>query len=71
MSSPDKASGPQLAQDVLCNNSGTLVPGEIWGINANGSVNLVYFDANGATSVSAVNFDPNMRTGKCAYPGFV
>ena len=71
MSSPDRCSGPQLCQDVLFNNAGVIVPGKIYGINANGSINLVYFNAAGATAVTSVNFDPNLGSGKYAYPGFV
>ena len=56
---------------ALYNNSGVIVPGKIYGVNANGGVNLVYFRVAGATSVSSVNFDPNLGSGKYAYPGFV
>jgi hypothetical protein len=72
MSSPDKGAGPQLAQDVLYNNGGTIVPGKIYSVNANGvSINLVYFSAAGATSVSGVVFNPNLAVGTYAYPQFV
>jgi hypothetical protein len=72
VSSPDKGAGPQIAQDVLYNLSGVIVPAKIWSVNANAvSVNLVYFNAAGATSVSGVIFNPNLAQGTWCYPQFV
>jgi hypothetical protein len=70
MSSPDRGAGPQITQDVLYNNGGTIIAGTIYGVNANGTVNLVSFDAAGATNRASVQYDPNLGTGKWAYPAF-
>jgi len=70
MSSPDKGAGPQLTQDVLYNNGGTIIAGTIYAVNANGTVNLVSFDAAGATARLSVGYDPNLGTSKWAYPPF-
>jgi hypothetical protein len=53
MSSPDKGSGPQLTQDVLYNNGGVITAATIYAVNANGTVNLVFFGtATPATSAT-------------------
>ncbi len=72
MSVPDKASGPQLTQDVLYRDpGGNIIAGTIYGVNANGTVNLVSFDAAGATSRASVLFDPNLATNnRWNYPQF-
>ncbi len=70
MSSPDKGAGPQITQDVLYNNAGTITAATIYGVNANGTVNLVWFGSGGATSATSVGYDPNLGAGKWAYPQF-
>jgi hypothetical protein len=71
MSSPDKGPGPQLTQDVLYNNGGTITAATIYAVNAaNGTVSLVWFGSGGATSATGVGYDPNLGTGKWAYPPF-
>lgn len=62
--------GPQIAQDVLYNLGGVIVPAKIWSVIAV-SVNLVYFNAAGATSVSGVIFNPNLAQRTWCYPQFV
>jgi hypothetical protein len=63
MSSPDKGAGPQITQDVLYQVSGThvIIAGTIYGINANGTVNLVSFDAAGATNRASVPYSGRIR----------
>jgi hypothetical protein len=71
MSSPDKGSGPQLTPDVLYNNGGVITAATIYAVNANGTVNLVFFGtATPATSATSVAYDPNLGVGKWAYPPF-
>jgi hypothetical protein len=70
MSSPDKGAEPQITQDVLYNNAGTITAATIYAVNANGTVNLVFFSAAGATSATGVLYDPNLGTSKWAYPPF-
>jgi hypothetical protein len=71
MSSPDKAAGPQITQDVLYNNGGVITAATIYAVNpANGTVSLVWFGAGGATSATGVGYDPNLGTSKWAYPSF-
>jgi len=55
---------------VLYNNGGTIIAGTIYKVNADGTVNLVSFDAAGATNRASVGYDPNLGTGKWAYPAF-
>jgi hypothetical protein len=71
MSSPDKGAGPQITQDVLYNNGGVITAATIYAVNAaNGTVSLVWFGSGGATSATGVGYDPNLGTGKWAYPPF-
>jgi hypothetical protein len=70
MSSPDRGAGPQITQDVLYNNAGTVTAATIYAVNANGTVNLVWYGSAGATSATSVGYDPNLGTGKWAYPAF-
>src|SRR5207245_849986 len=70
MSSPDRASGPQITKDVLYNNSGTITAATIYAVLADGRVSLVFYSGAGATSASPVSYDPNLGTGKWAYPAF-
>jgi hypothetical protein len=71
VSSPDKGAGPQLTQDVLYDNGGVITAATIYAVNAaNGTVSLVWFGAGGATSATGVGYDPNLGTGKWAYPQF-
>jgi len=71
MSVPDKGAGPQITQDVLCNNGGVITAATIYAVNAaNGTVSLVWFGSAGATSATGVLYDPNLGTGKWAYPPF-
>ncbi len=55
---------------MLYNNGGTIIAGTIYKVNADGTVNLVSFDAAGATNRASVGYDPNLGTGKWAYPAF-
>jgi hypothetical protein len=71
MSSPDRGAGPQITQDVLYNNGGTIIAGTMYAVNANGTVNLVFFGtATPATSATGVLYDPNLGIGKWSYPPF-
>jgi len=70
MSSPDRGVGPQITQDVLYNNGGVITAAMIYAVNANGTVNLVFSSTAGATSAASVLYDPNLGTGKWAYPPF-
>jgi hypothetical protein len=71
MSSPDKAAGTQITQDVLYNNAGTITAATIYAVNpANGTVSLVWFGSGGATSASGVGYDPNLGTGKLGVSTF-
>ena len=51
-------------------DAGTITAATIYGVNANGTVNLVWFGSGGATSATSVGYDPNLGTGKWAYPQF-
>ena len=68
----DKAAGPQITQDVLYNNAGTITAATIYAVNAaNGTVSLVFFGtATPATSATGVLYDPNLGIGKWSYPPF-
>ena len=77
MSSPDRGSGPQITQDVLYQVTGThvIVAATIYGINANGTVNLVFFNAAGATSATNVPYSAGVdgtaaNDNKWSYPAF-
>jgi hypothetical protein len=70
--SPDRGAGPQITQDVLYRDpGGIIICGTIYGVNANGTVNLVSFDGAGATPRLNVSFDPNLATNnRWNYPSF-
>ena len=71
MSSPDRGAGPQITQDVLYNNGGVITAATIYGVNANGTVNLVWFGSGGATSATSVPYNPNLSVSPSwAYPQF-
>ena len=70
MSVPDKGAGPQITQDVLYNNGGVITAATVYAVLADGRVSLVWFGAGGATSATPVGYDPNLGTGKWAYPPF-
>jgi hypothetical protein len=64
MSSPDKGAGPQITQDVLYNNGGTITAATIYAANpANETVSLVWFGAGGATSATGVGYDRTFEQG--------
>lgn len=71
MASEDKGAGPQICQPVLYNNGGTIVSAMIYGLGTSGTVNLVYFNASGATSATNVPFNPNLAASSWAYPAFI
>jgi len=71
MSTPDKGAGPKITQDILYNNGGTIIAGTIYAVNTNGTVNLVSFDAAGATNRPNVGYSPSAQTsGTWGYPDF-
>jgi hypothetical protein len=62
VSSPNTTIGPQVSQVVFYQVPGThaVVAAIIYGVNADGTVNLVYFNALGATSASNVSYSPGV-----------
>lgn len=75
MASQDKGSGPEAGQMVLYNSgstgSPTIVPAIIYGLGTNGTVNINYFNASGATNATNVKFDYNLSGSTWAYPPFL
>ena len=51
-----RGAGPQITQDVLYNNGGTITAATIYAVRA--------------TSATGVGYDPNLGAGKWAYPPF-
>jgi len=72
MSSPDKGAGPQISQDVLYNDGGTITAATIYGINSDGTVKLAFYRnaTPPAINNASAGFDPNLASGKWAYPQF-
>ena len=77
MSVPDKGAGPQITQDVLYQivTTHVIVPGTIYAVNANGTVNLVSFDAAGTTNRPNVPYSASLdgiaaNDNKWTYPPF-
>lgn len=68
MASPERNEGPRMGQTVIYNNSGTLVPAVIYSVRTDGSVDLVFFNASGATSVTQKVHDPNLASGRWNWP---
>lgn len=67
----DKGAGPKVGMPVLYNNSGTVTSAIIYAVAAaTGLVSLCWFGAGGATSATGVGYDPNLGSGKWAYPDF-
>lgn len=69
MSTPEKNQGPKAGQIVLYNNAGTVRPGIIYRVNADGTVDISQF-ATGTAVVDRLStvFDPNLGASKWAYP---
>jgi len=72
MSSPDRGAGPQISQDVLNNDGGTITAATIYGLNADGTVKLAFLRNATPPSINnaSVGYDPNLGIGKWSYPAF-
>ena len=73
MSREDQGAGPQLGQTVLYNNSGTMVPGVINQVNANGTVGIYALSPGAPAQQSNVVMNPNAdaNAGTWRYPFFL